>query len=1079
LIQLSNFDFLKDEFPILYNTALAAEYNLHEDPVTALFKLRQFAERLTQILYEEHQIEFPYNTQFLPLLKGLEFEGVLPAAVKDLLHNIRIKGNDAVHDQKGTVQDAKSILYAAFKISKWFYETYAEESIDLSNHRFAPPENLDARHALHELEKEHEELKKKFEETLKDRKVSGLKQEEKVAIKERSEKALKKLELNEAETRQIIDNQLSQVGWKVSTEELNFKKYKTLPERGKNLAIAEWPCNGKWADYALFIGTELYGIVEAKKYAEDISTNLDQAKIYAERVEATHEAELLGKWGAYKVPFLFSTNGRPYLEQIKTKSGVWFLDVRDNYNSAKALQGWYSPEGLINLYDRDIKQAEEKLKNESSDFLKNELGLRFYQIKAIQALEKQLLEHPEINRSLIAMATGTGKTRTIIGLCYRLIQSNRFQRILFLVDRTLLANQALDAFSDNKIIGLNTFSEIYDVKGLNEIIPDADTRLQFATVQGMVKRVFYGDEESIPSVDQYDCIIIDEAHRGYLLDKELDEEELNFKNQMDYVSKYRMVLDYFDAHAIGLTATPALHTKEIFGTPVFTYSYREAVVDGFLIDHDPPYRIKTQLGEEGIIWLKGDKPKALDREKNEIIELSELEDELKIEITGFNKQVITEPFNRTVIQQLVKELDPDGEEKTLVFAATDEHADRVVQIFKEEFEAIGIPVSDDMIQKITGKSYDPQEQLKRFKNEKYPNIAVTVDLLTTGIDVPAICNLVFLRRIKSRILFEQMLGRATRRCDEIGKEVFHIYDAVKIYETLEDYTQIKPVVANPKASFQQLAKELEEIESEKRTEQQISQIIAKIQRKKPFLSEDDLNQFKYNSKGLMPDELAEELKNKSPEEAAQQLQSYKGLWKFMDEFKPAPRVQLVSDHQDEFRAIERGYGKADKPEDYLESFSKFIKENQNKIQALKIICSKPAELDRQSLKDLLLELDQQGYNEASLKVAWKEAKNEDIAADIIAYIRTLALGTSLRSKEERVKAAVNKLRAVKDWNKIQLKWIERIEKQLIQESVLQKEDLNSGAFKEYGGFERINKIFEEDLENIIKEINYNLYTETA
>lgn len=269
----------------------------------------------------------------------------------------------------------------------------------------------------------------------------------------------------------------------------------------------------------------------------------------------------------------------------------------------------------------------------------------------------------------------------------------------------------------------------------------------------MVKRILYSDneQEKIP-VDAYDCIIIDEAHRGYLMDKEIDEEDFSFKDQRDYISKYRMVVDYFDAYAIGLTATPALHTKEIFGSPIYTYSYREAVVDGFLADHDPPFIIKTKLGEEGIKWEKGEKLKGYDKETNTIIELSELEDELEIDIAGFNKLVITENFNRTVIKELVKHLDPEGEEKTLIFAATDEHADRVVQFLKEEFVTMGVDIPDDAIQKITGKSYDPEEQVKRYKNEKYPNVAVTVDLLTTGIDVPPICNLVFLRRVKSILM---------------------------------------------------------------------------------------------------------------------------------------------------------------------------------------------------------------------------------------------------------------------------------------------------------------------------------------
>ncbi|MCZ8134396.1 MAG: DEAD/DEAH box helicase family protein, partial [Algoriphagus sp.] len=334
---------------------------------------------------------------------------------------------------------------------------------------------------------------------------------------------------------------------------------------------AEWPCGEKWADYALFVGFELYGIVEAKKYASDISTDLQQAKIYAERLSQQHEAMLLGSWNGYRAPFLFSTNGRPYLEQIKTKSGVWFLDVRNPHSRSRALQGWYSPEGLIKLFEKDKAAAESKLQSESADFLESEsgLGLRKYQVAAITAVERKLIESPEDRRSLITMATGTGKTRTIIGLCYRLIQSNRFQRILFLVDRTLLANQAINAFKDNKIIGLNTFAEIYDIKELKHILPEMDTRLHFATVQGMVKRIFYNEGEDIPAIDQYDCIIVDEAHRGYLMDRELDEDDLEFRDQREYVSKYRMVLDYFDAYAIGMTATPALHTTEIFGSAVY------------------------------------------------------------------------------------------------------------------------------------------------------------------------------------------------------------------------------------------------------------------------------------------------------------------------------------------------------------------------------------------------------------------------------------------------------------------------------------------------------------------------------
>ncbi|WP_232835101.1 type I restriction-modification system endonuclease [Pleomorphovibrio marinus] len=1068
---------MKTEFPILFNIGQAAEFNLFQDPVTCLWKLRQFGERVSELLFELHHLEFPYDNSFHSRLKTLEFENILPPQVKDLLHAIKHKGNLAVHDNKGSLEDAKGLLFSTFKIAKWFYQTYSEENDDLSTVKFHLPENKDARHALHVLEQEYADLQQKFEELHHERSTAQLPEEKREEIQSRSQRAARKIEMSEAETRLLIDEQLRTAGWEVDTQKLNFKKHKTLPQRGKNLAIAEWPCGSKWADYALFIGFDLYAMVEAKKYASDISTDLSQSKIYAELLEPKYEAALLGEWQGYKAPFLFSTNGRPYLEQIKTKSGVWFLDVRNNHGRSKALKGWYSPDGLIKLLEKDIQASEEKLKSETVEFLESPLGLglRKYQLHAIEELEKVLLGDPNRARALITMATGTGKTRTIIGLCYRLIQSNRFHRILFLVDRTLLATQAINAFKDNKIVGLNTFSEIYGVKELGEKIPELDTRLHFATVQGMVKRIFYSDESEVPPVDQYDCIIIDEAHRGYLMDREMDENELDFKDQRDYVSKYRMVLDYFDAFAVGLTATPALHTTEIFGPAVYTYSYREAVIDGYLIDHEPPYIIKTQLAEEGIVWEKGAQPKALDRETNQIVELEKLEDELKIEIAGFNRKVITPSFNRTVIQQLVKELDPDGEDKTLVFAATDEHADMVVQYLKEEFEAIGVEVADDAIQKITGKSYNPQEQLNRFKNEKYPNIAVTVDLLTTGIDVPSISNLVFLRRIKSRILYEQMLGRATRRCDEIGKEVFRIYDAVKIYETLEDFTQMKPVVANPKVSFQQLVDELKVIDQGDRAKRQVEQLVAKIQRKKQYLEDDQEEKFIYNAKGAHPDEFLEDLKNLDTPAAVEKIMQLSGLWKFLDELRPEVALPLVSDHQDKYLGTERGYGKAKKPEDYLDSFAQFIQENQNKIEALKIVCSRPTELDRKALKKLMLALDQEGYNTPTLNAAWKAAKNEDIAADIISYIRTLSLGSSLISHQERVKKAVDSIRQLKDWNKTQLKWIDRFEKQLLKETVLRKEDLDEDPFNKDGGFDRLNKIFEEQLEEVIAKINKNLY----
>ncbi len=1076
----SNFSFLQTEFPLLFNLGQSAEQYIHTDPSVALIKMRLFGEKVVETIFEIQQLQFPYDDSTFKRLQLLSDERLLETNISSILHDIRRTGNKAAHTTDDLSSNAMSSLFGIFKIAKWFYLTYSQENKDISNIKFHPPEKVDKNADYIKLEAEFAALEEKFKLLINQRPIGKLPKEQEKSYKERSVKAARNIDMSEAETRALIDAQLREARWEVNTQELNYKLKGTLPIKGRNMAIAEWKVGHKWADYALFIGTQLYGIVEAKKYSQDISTDLTQSKRYAELVESINKAEFLGEWEGYRAPFLFSTNGRTYLEQLKTKSGIWFLDIRKHYNIARPLKGWFSPEGLKKLWEQDIQESNQKLQDSDIKYLqdKSGLNLRDYQTKAILRVEQTLIEKPQTNRILLAMATGTGKTRTITGLCYRLIKSNRFKRILFLVDRRLLATQASDAFEDNRLEDLHTFSGIYNVEGLKAVIPDINTRLHFATVQSMVKRLFYGDEDStVLPIDTYDCIIVDEAHRGYLLDREMDDEELNFKDQNDYVSKYRRVIDYFDAVAIGLTATPALHTTEIFGRPVFTYSYREAVIDGFLIDHEPPYQINTKLSEEGIVWQKGEKPKAYDRETNKVVELDELEDELSIEIEGFNKMVITESFNRTVIKQLVQQIDPDGDEKTLVFAATDEHADLVVNCFKEEYANIGVEVNDDCIKKITGKSYDPAELFKRFKNEKFPNIAVTVDLLTTGIDVPPITNLVFLRRVKSRILFEQMLGRATRLCPEINKEIFRIYDAVRLYEVLEDYTNMKPVTQNPGTTFIQLVEEMNVISSDERARKQVEQIIAKLQRKKQYITGENETKFNYVSGNEDIEKVIHKMRaglDNDPHGIVQQFKP--GFWKFLDELKPAPPVQLISEHEDEFRSMERGYGKGQKPEDYLLGFEQYIKENINKIAALQIICSRPKELDRKSLKEFYLLLDEQGYNTRSLNSAWKDAKNENIAADIISFIRTLALGDTLISHEERIKKAVQKVRDSRTWNTIQLKWLEKFEKQLLVENVLRADDLNEDPFKMDGGFNRLNKIFENELEKVIELINEHLYT---
>jgi type I restriction enzyme, R subunit len=325
---------------------------------------------------------------------------------------------------------------------------------------------------------------------------------------EQASEASEKIELDEAATRKIIDHQLRAAGWEVDSERLTFE-HGVRPTRGKNLAIAEWPTSvdGKAgrADYVLFAGLQVVAVVEAKRKHKDVPGVIPQAKRYSVGylVQGDEAPPDGSPWGQHKVPFLFATNGRPFLRQLRTKSGIWFLDARRAKNHPVPLEGWYTPGGLLELLNQNVDDAHARLKVEPMPYID-----RDYQRNAILAVEKGLED--EKRELLVAMATGTGKTRTCIGLCYRLLKTKRFRRVLFLVDRNALGKQTADALKDLRLENLQTFTDIFDVKELYDIKPDRETKLQIATIQAMVKRVLGphddGSEGDVPPVDQYDCM---------------------------------------------------------------------------------------------------------------------------------------------------------------------------------------------------------------------------------------------------------------------------------------------------------------------------------------------------------------------------------------------------------------------------------------------------------------------------------------------------------------------------------------------------------------------------------------------
>lgn len=1077
---MGNFTFLESRWSDLARLGEMSEKYVYSDPNTSVIKQGMLAEVMVKYMLAYDGIKEPdYDNTHANRIRLLKRNDLLPHEIDNTLYILRKDRNNAAHNGADEGEKALNNLPLLYELCVWYMQTYGDYSYNPAG--YVQP--VDITISLDELEKENRELEERNKTLLVE-----LQRIQKAGKSDNTRRAIAyknavNVKLSEAQTRELIDEQLRKAGWDADTDEIRYSKG-VRPVKGKNLAIAEWPTdsrtgNGGFADYALFIGEKMVGIIEAKKKHTNVSSVLDgQCKEYAKMIKAEHEKYIIKQYGNYKVPFLFATNGRDYIKQYEEMSGIWFLDTRQQFNTSKALAGWPSPQGIEQDLERDIEEADRKLAVTGYELLQdsNGLGLRYYQVEAVKAAEKAIAEHK--NTVLLAMATGTGKTRTVLGMIYRFLSAKRFKRILYLVDRTALGDQTMDTFKEVKLEDLKTLNQLYDIKDLGEKEYEKDTRVHIATVQSLVKRILYNESDVSIGVSDYDCIIVDEAHRGYILDKEMGENEVLYRNQDDFRSKYRAVIDYFDAVKIALTATPALHTTEIFGKPVYSYDYRTAVVDGYLVDHDAPHIIRTKLSEEGIVFEAGSTAPIYDPVTNTVTNSDELEDDLKFEVEDFNRKVVTEGFNKAVLTEIARDIDPNEKGKTLIFAVDDAHADMVTRILKNYYSEQGI--SEEAVMKITGsiENGNPvkiKEAIRRFKNEIYPNIVVTVDLLTTGIDVEEIVNLVFLRRIRSRILFEQMLGRATRLCPEIGKTHFEIYDAVGVYQALDPVSTMKPVVVSQTATFDDLIDGIDHLESDKAKRNQLDIIIAKILRNKNKMTDRFREQFKSLSNGESPESFADALRNMTIDKAVETVKKSRAAFAYVRGTNQG-RKKFISDAQDEVTSHERGYGNATSPEDYLKEFHTFIDNNINEIAALNIVATRPKELTRQSLRELKLILDRNNFSETKLQTAWKQMTNEDIAADIISFIRQKSIGDALVTKEERIHAAIVKTKAAHpELSRVQINWLERIEAYLLKEVVLNKESFEAPQFKIKGGYTAIDKAFGNKLDAVIDEINSYMY----
>ena len=427
--------------------------------------------------------------------------------------------------------------------------------------------------------------------------------------------------------------------------------------------------------------------------------------------------------------------------------------------------------------------------------------VRDYQERAIVKIEEAILAGQR--EMLVAMATGTGKTFTTVALIYRLLASKTAKKVLFLVDRKALAAQAVREFSAFNTPTGNKFSQEYEVYSQrfrredfgdeqpfnSQLLPPAyltnpqpsQTFVYVATIQRMAINLFgyentFAQEQGDPDVEEdaeqtdipihaFDVIIADECHRGYTAKE---------------TSVWRDTINHFDATKIGLTATPAAHTVSLFGEPVFRYGVELAIQEGYLVDYQA-VSITSNVRVKGMFLKEGEQVGRIDTETGEEV-FDELEDERSFESEQIEKEITSPDSNRKIVQEIAKYAYEHQKEKghfpkILIFAQNDRphtsHADQLVQLCRKEFGQ-----GDAFVQKITGNpNVDrPLQRIREFRNRPQPKIAVTVDMLSTGVDIPALEFIVFMRPVKSRILWEQMLGRGTRRCDSIHKSHFTLFD---------------------------------------------------------------------------------------------------------------------------------------------------------------------------------------------------------------------------------------------------------------------------------------------------------------
>ncbi len=818
----ANFGFLLPLESLLLSYGAAAESSVYDDPNTALVKARQFGEAAADALITRLGLRYSGDRQ-VDKLRALNQAGALTPKVHDVFDELRRVGNRAVHEHYADGRTALTMLRHCFGLGVWLHravtgdrtpmafvapapgntrtsdavradlERYRDELVatrtslqgEIDRARAEEAARIEAETQLATAAAAQDELASLVEQLTGD--MGRLRAEldarvaappqigtrERDALVDRARRA-SRVPLTEAQTRETIDEMLVAAGWLVQdVARLNL-------DAGRGVAVREVTMGSGRADYLLYVDAAIVGVIEAKREGTPLSATSMQSSRYADQLTAKQR---MRAWRT-PLPLRYESSG------VET----WFTNALDPNPRARAVFSFHRPETVANWMvesdaDPDAPTYRARLRVRMPELCTD--GLRPAQVDAVRGIEGALAADKP--RALVQMATGAGKTFTAVTTTYRLLKHADARRVLFLVDRNNLGRQALAEFTNYVTPDDGRkLSELYVVQRLTGDTVLDSSNVVIATVQRLYSmlsgRELPADDapdEDDPDLpvevaynpaippETFDLIVIDECHRSIY-------------------GKWRDVLRYFDAHLVGLTATPVALTFGFFSELVSEYTYQQAVADGVNVDFDV-YRIRTELGERGGTIPAETVVPVRDRHTRRE-RYQSLDDDLTYAGSQLGRSVISKGQLRLVLATFRANLFTDifpgrtTVPKTLIFAKDDNHAEEIVHLVREIFDK-----GNDFCAKITYRAEDPEGMLARFRNSTELRVAVTVDMIATGTDVRPLECVFFLRDVQSWAYFEQMKGRGARTVPEAEfravtpdarrKDRFVIIDAVGVTDS--------------------------------------------------------------------------------------------------------------------------------------------------------------------------------------------------------------------------------------------------------------------------------------------------------